>query len=95
MISNLDFTCTFEDRNLDRVLFDRIHQSVNLCRATNSIWAYYPSAKECNVVIGHCLDRLAELAVSNFESSVKADKERLCRVVAKHFAQIQRRLLES
>lgn len=93
-MNKLDFTCTFEDRQLDRVLFDRLHENINLCHATNINWIYYPTIAECNKVIECCVNRMVELTVSNFEPSVKADKMRLCLGVAKCFSEIQKRLLE-
>lgn len=95
MKNNLDFTCTFEDRQLDRVLFDRLHENVNRCHATNNNWTYYPTVVECNKVIVCCLDRMEELTVSNFEYSIKANKMRLCREVARCFSKIQQRLFMS
>lgn len=93
-MNKLDFICTFSDRNVDRVLYDRIHQSIKHCEATSVCWTYYPTVKECNEVLRQCVIRLDELAVSNFDLENRLEKERMTQVVMGIFVNIQRRLLE-
>ena len=93
---DLDFSCTFEDRNLDRLLFDRVHSCINHCDCnSDDTWVYYPTVVECNKVINCCVDRLTELLISDFDPETRKEKEWLCRAVLKVFVKIQRRLLES
>lgn len=92
-MNKIDFTCTFQDRNIDRVLFDRIHESIMHCEAKPSAWTYYPTAVECNKVIKCCVQRLKELAVSHFDLDDKLEKEQLTRSVLDIFANIQFELL--
>lgn len=93
-MNNLDFTCTFNDRNVDRVLYDRIHQSISHCEPTSVCWTYYPTVKECNEVLKQCIIRLDELEVGIFDLDDKLEMERMTRVVMSIFVNIQRRLLE-
>ena len=93
-MNKLDFTCSFSDRNVDRVLYDRIHQSISRCEATSVCWTYYPTVKECNEVFRQCVIRLDELEVGIFDLDDKLEKEKMTRVVMSIFVNIQRRLLE-
>lgn len=93
-MNKLDFTCSFSDRNVDRVLYDRIHQSISRCEATIACWTYYPTVKECNKVLIQCIVRLDELEISNLDPEDRLEKERMVRVVMGIFVNIQRRLLE-
>ena len=93
-MNELNFTCSFSDRNVDRVLYDRIHQSISHCEPTSVCWTYYPTVKECNEVIRQCIIRLDELEVSIFDLDDKLEMERMTRVVMSIFVNIQRRLLE-
>lgn len=93
---DLDFNCTFEDRNVDRVLFDRIHGYISHCECySDGMWVYYPTVAECNRVIDCCVDRLMELSKSNIDFGNRLEKEWLSRIVLKAFVDIQRGLLES
>ena len=94
-MNKIDFTCSFSDRNVDRVLYDRIHQSISRCEATSVCWTYYPTVKECNRVLIQCIVRLDELEVGNFDSGDKLEMEKMARVVMGIFVNIQRRLLEA
>ena len=91
----VDFTCTYEERNIDRVLFDKLNESINLCVFGEKMWIYFPTVDECNKVIGHCADRLTELSESNIDLEDKLEMERLSRVVLKAFVDIQKFLLGS
>lgn len=93
-MDKLDFTCSFSDRNVDRVLYDRIHQSISHCEPTSVCWTYYPTVKECNEVLKQCIIRLDELEVGIFDLDDKLEMERMTRVVMSIFVNIQRRLLE-
>ena len=96
-MNKLDFTCSFSDRNVDRVLYDRIHQSISRCESTSVCWTYYPTVKECNEVLRQCvirLDELNELDTSIFDLDDKLEMERMTRVVMSIFVNIQQRLLE-
>ena len=93
-MNELNFTCSFSDRNVDRVLYDRIHQSISHCEPTSVCWTYYPTVKECNEVIRQCVIRLDELEVSIFDLDDKLEMERMTRVVMSIFVNIQQRLLE-
>lgn len=91
---DLDFTCTFEDRNLDRVLFDRVHGCISHCECNgDGMWVYYPTVAECNRVIDCCVDRLAELSKSNIDLEDRLEMEWLSRIVLKAFVDIQISLL--
>lgn len=98
-MNNIDFTCTFEDRQLDRVLFDQIHESVSVCLTNSLFWTYCPTVLECNKVIGYCIDRLSDLETDdkwcNGDLEFKQDMVRLCRNVMRHFVNIQKRLLQA
>lgn len=93
-MNKLEFTCSFSDRNVDRVLYDRIHQSIKHCEATSVCWTYYPTVKECNEVLRQCVIRLDELEVSIFDLDDKLEMEKMTRVVMSIFVNIQQRLLE-
>lgn len=93
-MNKLDFTCSFSDRNVDRVLYDRIHQSISRCESTSVCWTYYPTVKECNEVLKQCIIRLDELEVGIFDLDDKLEMERMTRVVMSIFVNIQQRLLE-
>lgn len=93
-MNKLDFTCSFSDRNVDRVLYDRIHQSIKHCEPTNICWTYYPTVKECNEVLRQCIIRLDELETSILDLEDKVEMEKMTRVVMSIFVNIQRRLLE-
>lgn len=93
-MNKLDFTCSFSDRNVDRVLYDRIHQSIRRCEPTSVCWTYYPTVKECNEVLRQCIIRLDELEVAILDLDDKLEMERMTRVVMSIFVNIQKRLLE-
>lgn len=93
-MNRLDFTCSFSDRNVDRVLYDRIHQSISHCEPTSVCWTYYPTVKECNEVLRQCTIRLDELETSILDLEDKLEMERMTRVVMSIFVNIQQRLLE-
>lgn len=93
-MNKLDFTCSFSDRNVDRVLYDRIHQSISHCEPTSVCWTYYPTVKECNEVLRQCIIRLDELEVAILDLDDKLEMERMTRVVMSIFVNIQQRLLE-
>lgn len=92
-MNKLDFTCTHEDRNIDRVLFDKIEESVSHSDHNTLFWTYYPTMSECNKVIEHCVNRLYELEVSKFDLEDKLEKQNLALSILARFVQIQRRLL--
>ena len=93
-MNKIDFTCSFSDRNVDRVLYDRIHQSISRCEATSVCWTYYPTVKECNEVLRQCIIRLDELETSILDLDDKLEMEKMARAVMSIFVNIQRRLLE-
>ena len=92
--NDLDFNCTFKDRNLDRVLFDRVHGCISHCECDgDGMWVYYPTVLECNRVIDCCVNRLAELANSHIDLEDKLELEWLSRTVLRAFVDIQNALL--
>lgn len=93
-MNKLDFTCSFSDRNVDRVLYDRIHQSISHCEPTSVCWTYYPTVKECNEVLKQCIIRLDELEVGIFDLDDKLEMEKMTRIVMSIFVNIQKGLLE-